>query len=204
MGKVTNADLIHLNKKGKKHNIVVMGLEDEFAHLRAEGRTRPMIAKLFNKTHPKKSGALWVEDDFYYYERHKKERLKYIASKDDNLIKEAKEATIDITTRLKKLDTILDGWLDMANKKQNIKVSCPTCGEHHQVKVFSPRDAVAVAEAVRRTLLTADRLSKSLPDVKGEKSLLTGSMDVKKFVDKLVKEGALIVADKTKLAEFGL
>jgi len=204
--KITNADLA-LNthpEAGKKRALFNPQREQEYIKLRAEGWTRPEICAEWDKTHPKKSGAKWYEIDMKRYEDKHKARILELGNSDTSVTDAACREVMDTVNELKRVHSVLGEMLDTAKLKKKKKFQCENCRHWQTIDVFDSDKAVRISEAMIKTINTAERMSKQLPLEGGTSNSLSGAMDVKKFIDKMVDEGVLIVADKEKLQSFGI
>jgi len=210
MAKVTNYDLLKKNMAsggtGRRQTLVEeMDLVDEYIKLRAEGVSFLKIANKWNTTHPKKSGKKWIPINLQQFDYRRRDKIKDIASQDTSVSDAVAKEVINTTKRMGELDTVLQVWLKKANTKGVIRHKCSECEHWEMIEVFDSDKAVRIAAEIRKTLLTQQKLATNLPSGGGGSSnSLGGAMDVKKFIDKMVKENILIVANKDKLSSYGL
>jgi len=210
---LTNIQLTQkTSKKGNTRTILEdMGIEDYFWKLRAEGKSYQRVAEILNKEHPRADGGKWqwrsLMQSARILEKRKIAKKELIANEDDSVARAIAEETINTTKRLRQLDTLLDSWLLKADTSKTKSITCKKCGSVEKINLFDPDKAIKVADQMRRLLMTSQSVAKSLPDVPhakqgGADSL--SSLNLRKFINKLVDEGALIVADDEKLKEYGV
>lgn len=205
--RLNNADLAYMTSKMNQNGIgswvARMGLDEQVVKMRAEGKSYKFISDTFEKTNPKPNGQKWNWENIRNFMKWREERVKMIAANDTSVADKIADATIDTTEGIKKINKLLNKWVDQADTQGSKWVSCPSCGSRHEVEMFDSDKAVRICESMRKTMLTAQTLSQNLPDVQ-QQSSATKAVAVKKMIDKLVKDGVLVVVDPEKLHSFGL
>jgi len=204
----TNMELA-LKFRGKQFTnfastIETMGLQDTIFKMKAEGKTIRNIVAYLNENHPKMDGCKWWDRNVQQFLDKMEKHKDAILAECDDVAAEVEKTAIDTAKGIQKTYKLLNGWIDKADAQGTIWVRCDKCGHGQKVDVFDSDKAIRIAGEIRRTLESAQKLSGSLPDVQVRKTSLNEALNVKRFIDKLVKEGVLIVADQDKLHSYGL
>jgi len=185
--KLTNIDILPpASKKGGHVNqVIAMRLEEEVIKLRAQHWTYDRITDWLQENHPKPNGKKWYRQDVMMFFKVLETRKQAITSRDDSVVVEATEAAFDTIDHLKRVNRQLWQLSEELDASQKF-------GVERKVKIM---------HALMRAIELADKLQSRLP-VDPARSGMTNLNDFKKMIDKLVADGILIVADKTKLTAF--
>jgi hypothetical protein len=206
--KLTNLEIVEKfgrqKFKGRVSKIEAKNLQDLVVKMRAEGKSQEHIAQYLNEHHPKSTGNKWNGENVRNFYHRLKKRQDAINAENYEVSDQVAKAAVDTTKGIQKTNDLLNKWIDKADTQGKIWVGCDKCGHRFEVETFDSDKAVRVAGEIRRTLLAAQKLTGALPDVSVEQTSLNDTLNVKRFIDKLVKENVLIVADAEKLHSYGL
>lgn len=173
---------------------------------RASGKDFATIARMLDEKFPKPDGTKWLNTTVNNYYKKYVNRNKMIAQESDSsLARIATEEVINTTHTLHKVNHLLNKWVDEADTHQKVSVTCPECEAEQEITVFDSDKAVRIAHEMLQMLNTANKLTRALPlENKPAEVSIDQTLYTKRMIDKLVKEGVLVVADVNRLHSFGL
>jgi len=187
--KITNLELTSLPPINR--TIAMMGLEDEIIKLKATHTTNQVV-DILNRDHPKKNGTNWWKNDIVYFLKGRRERCKSIAETNTSVCDKVSQTVEETANGVQKLNRLLNKWLD--NIDENHTVKCEDCGS--DVKVFDTDKAIRLCAEVRRTLMTAHKLSNDLPNVEQTTQTVGKAVEFTQMLDKMVNAGTIILVAK--------